>query len=303
MLWYFLLSCGLETGLSNKCAEGLSPIPSAQPLFCVQPFEARILEDGKAISTKGTLPDIHVSFEMATEACANTEVNGRPLRLMNIAEWIMAGGGRRYPWGDSFEENCILDSEKTHGQWKTVQPTGSMPKCVSEYGVFDQIGNAWEWVNLEQTATRDAWLAMIRAKGFEVEVSQTEIQLEANLLPRLQYKTICVYMNGSTIEQGLLVVDLASPIPSDCVDAGQGYLWFRQHEYSEDTIPEPGSLLPVKLWGSRIVWHKERDGERVGAKVGGSYYSGGASTLNSFWVGHIPSFDGSIGFRCAQSVD
>ena len=42
----------------------------------------------------------------------------------------------------------------------------------------------------------------------------------------------------------------------------------------------------------------DRLGERVGAKVGGSYYSGGDSTLKSIWVGHIPTFDGSIGFRC-----
>ena len=40
-----------------------------------------------------------------------------------------------------------------------------MEGCVSEHGVYDQIGNAWEWVDLEQNAfTRDDWIAYVEKK-------------------------------------------------------------------------------------------------------------------------------------------
>ena len=221
------------------------------------------------------------------------------MRLINHREWKKAGGGERYPWGDSYESRCVLDSKENHGLWSSVQPSGTMPDCVSEYGVYDQIGNAWEWVDIQQTATRDAWVQMVEDHGYSVVVKQTLIEADEGLLSKLQYNAVCVYMNGLMIDQELIVVDLYKPIPDDCVTAGEGYLWFQDNDSSQGSeVPKPGALLPVKMWGKRLIWDKSRDGEAVGAKVGGSFYSGGESTLHSFWVGHLPSFDGSIGFRC-----
>ena len=298
------MGCGSHGLLSKDCPEGLASVPLENPEFCMQPFEAKIAENGTALCEQGQVPDIHVSFVEAQEACQKTIIDGRPLRLINHTEWKRAGGGGTYPWGESHEERCILDSPKTHGTWKTVQPSGSMNGCVSEYGIYDQIGNAWEWVDLEQTATREEWIKYVEAQGHGVEASQTLIQLKEGTLAKLQYNAVCVDMKGIALDQDLLTVELRKPISKDCLTAGQGYLWYQNNDVRQgEEIPEPGSLLPVKLWGNRIVWDKSRDGEAVGAKVGGSFYSGGESTLNSFWVGHIPSFDGSIGFRCVQRFD
>ena len=298
------IGCGSNSILSTECPEGLASVPKENPEFCVQPFEAKIAEDGTTASQKGHTPDIHVSFVEAQEACQKTTIDGQSLGLINHTEWKMAGGGGIYPWGQSHEERCILDSPKTHGTWKTVQPSGSMEECVSKHGVYDQIGNAWEWVDLEQTATRDDWVKYVEAKGHSVEVSQTLIQVKEGTLAKLQYNAVCVDMKGLALDQDLLSVQLRTPISKDCLTAGHGYLWFQSNDVRQgEKTPEPGSLLPVKLWGNRIVWDKSRDGESVGAKVGGSFYSGGESTLNSFWVGHIPSFDGSIGFRCVRRFD
>lgn len=286
---------------SRDCPEGLVPVPTTDPEFCVQPYEAFVEDDGTASSQQGATPDIHVSFVEAQEACRNTIIDGQPMRLINHQEWKQAGGHRPYPWGDAYAANkCVLDSPETHGQWATVQPSGSMPDCVSEYGVYDQIGNAWEWVDIQQTATRAAWLKMVQEHGYDVTVKQTLIEADEGLLSKLQYRAVCVNMKGLAIDQHLIVVDLNAPIADDCVTAGQGYLWFNDTDASQGTeIPKPGSLLPVELWGKRVVWDKSRDGEAVGAKVGGSFYSGGESTLHSFWVGHLPTFGGSIGFRCS----
>ena len=48
---------------------------------------------------------------------------------------------------------------------------------------------------------------------------------------------------------------------------------------------------------------QERNGEPIGAKVGGSYYSGDQARLDTIFWGHVPSFDGTIGFRCVYDWD
>ena len=102
--WYWMWSNGI---LSTTCPEGLAAVPKGNPEFCVHPFEAKIVEDGTAVSQKGRTPDIHVSFVEAQEACQKTTIDGQSLRLINHTEWKMAGGGGIYPWGESHEERCI----------------------------------------------------------------------------------------------------------------------------------------------------------------------------------------------------
>ena len=99
-------------------------------------------------------------------------------------------------------------------------------------------------------------------------------------------------------------MQLNSDISSDCESGGRGYLWFNNSDprHEKILIPRQGSLLPIRIEGDKILWDKERDGEAVGAKVGGSFYSGAQMTLQDFWIGHIPSFNGSIGFRCSSDV-
>ena len=75
-----------------------------------------------------------------------------------------------------------------------VQPSGSMEECVSEHGVYDQIGNAWEWVDLEQTANRDDWIQYVSM--IKVEVSQTLIQVKEGML---QYNAVCVDMKRACL--------------------------------------------------------------------------------------------------------
>ena len=119
-------------------SSGLVPVPIHDPEFCVQPYESSITEDGTVTANSGETPDVHVSFREAKAACEKTVFNGRPMRLINHREWKKAGGGERYPWGDSYESRCVLDSKENHGLWSSVQPSGSMPECV-EYGVYDQL--------------------------------------------------------------------------------------------------------------------------------------------------------------------
>ena len=127
-------------------------------------------------------------------ACEKTLINGKPMQVINYDQWIKAGGQYKYPWGNQFEDVCVLESRKAFGKWKHVQPSGSMEGCVSEHGVYDQLGNAWEWVDLGRTATRDEWVDYLARQGVDVEVNQSWIEIPA------QVSQERVMMEGLTID-------------------------------------------------------------------------------------------------------
>ena len=64
-------------------------------------------------------------------------------RLCTPEEWMGACKGMKatsYPYGDKYEnKECPTEG-------KDVYPAGAFPKCRSAFGVFDMVGNAWEWV-------------------------------------------------------------------------------------------------------------------------------------------------------------
>lgn len=306
MLFTVLFSCASQVVSSKTCAEGLASVPKGNPEFCVQPFEARVAKDGTAVSQKGQTPDVSVSLFNARIACEKTFVNGKPMQVINYDQWVKAGGQYKYPWGDEFKDVCVLESRNAFGKWKHVQPSGIMEGCVSEHGVYDQLGNAWEWVDLGRTATRDEWVEYLASKGVEVDVNQSWIEIPAQVSHKLKFQAFCVMMEGLTIDdEGKLIANLREPISPSCTTRSKGYLWFdplagKSGEGEPDRAPEPGSVLSAELWANRVVWDKVRDAEPLGAKVGGAYYSGGDTILRSLWLGHLPSFDGSIGFRCVS---
>ena len=78
MMFTLLLSC--LSSPSTGAEGGLASVPNTEPEFCVQPFEAKIAEDGIAVSKKGQTPDVSVSLFKARIACEKTLVNGKPMK-------------------------------------------------------------------------------------------------------------------------------------------------------------------------------------------------------------------------------
>jgi formylglycine-generating enzyme required for sulfatase activity len=99
----------------------------------------------------GAHPVVLVTFDDALAYCRwLAEKLNRPFRLPTEAEWERAGRGgvegQRYPWGDELDPaHCNFLSDPESKAQRGTRPTGTYPP--NGFGLYDMIGNVWEWVS------------------------------------------------------------------------------------------------------------------------------------------------------------
>jgi eukaryotic-like serine/threonine-protein kinase len=86
---------------------------------------------------------------------AQSDCGKRGKRLCTSSEWLKACSGPenlRYPYGNTYEEGmCRTEA-------KEVAMVATHKSCKSYYGVYDMVGNVWEWTTFEDnTAVAKAY--------------------------------------------------------------------------------------------------------------------------------------------------
>ncbi len=133
--------------------------------FWIDAFEASLDAKGRALSVSGAMP-AEVSWYEARDACKKA---GK--RLCTAKEWLSActGGtavdndkdgdltddaveGTMFPYGPFHEGGRCNDDAGGKGR---ARATGSMKRCRSASGIFDQSGNLAEWAGQSED---EGWL-------------------------------------------------------------------------------------------------------------------------------------------------
>lgn len=165
-------SCGFECSRDTDCGEGMGcedhrcRPKSAQPIecpadmvniaeaFCIDRFEASRpdatstsegTQEDRAVSRSGVLP--WQLFAPDNNATARAACLAAGKDLCTSQQWRSACEGRAgtvYGYGNTYEpETCNgIDTFGLSGFH--LLPTGSQPRCRSDWGVYDINGNLWE---------------------------------------------------------------------------------------------------------------------------------------------------------------
>lgn len=117
----------------------------------------RPLGDGSSIEGRLEHPVVHIAYE---DAMSYARWAGKRLPTEAEWEWAARGGavGRRFAWGDGPQSAEGLMANTWQGAfpyrntgakgWAGTAPVGLFP--ANDYGLYDMIGNVWEW-------TEDYW--------------------------------------------------------------------------------------------------------------------------------------------------
>ena len=131
--------------------------------FWMDAYEASIDGEGRAVSRGGVMPALASWFD-ASAACGKA---GK--RMCSEEEWVSACTGspavdnddngdftddeiegQMFPYGLFYEPGACHDQEPKKGGRAVA--TGSMPRCRTPSGIFDQAGNVAEWTGASEDA-------------------------------------------------------------------------------------------------------------------------------------------------------
>jgi formylglycine-generating enzyme required for sulfatase activity len=101
---------------------------------------------------KPNQPVVGVSWYEAVAYCRWLSAEtGQSYRLPTEAEWEKAArgnDGRTYPWGNNFDPSHLNANEGEQAV-RATSPVGIYPTGASPFGLFDGVGNVWEWCATE----------------------------------------------------------------------------------------------------------------------------------------------------------
>jgi len=300
----------------DPCPAGMVPVPSEDPLWCIDAYEGELVE-GVVLSEAGRLPTVGITYDESVAACEATPVldaSGAEVgqkRLATLAEWrdsvdgVVGEGGTTFPYGDTWiDDVCATVNLDGTVDLTETQPTGSFPDCVSAFGVYDAIGNIWEWADPGIYLDIEGWLAARAAAGLVIEADDGQV-LHGLDGVQDRVRVMMAGLEGSEVERsetGALVVD-SSRLQAGADFVYRGYLAPTDGS-AEDLLPVILDAVVIESGGPNvpILLRSDEDGGAVPAKVGCAWYTGSGTACGAdvYTLEHTRDFDGTIGLRCAS---
>jgi formylglycine-generating enzyme required for sulfatase activity len=185
---------GIVSGIMGeepRCPAGMTLVDDADGGFCIDVYEASPSEkcvyidpanqfetrsnldspECTPVSVKEGKPWRNISQTQAVSACIKA---GK--RLPTNEEWYLASVGTpddADSWGP---DSCNLSSNRG-----APGKTGTASGCVSYYGVYDMIGNVWEWVSdtvrngeyNEVEVPNSGWVQGVDEAGVAIETGKS----------------------------------------------------------------------------------------------------------------------------------
>lgn len=119
---------------------------------------------------------------------------GLPITLPSEVQWIRAAqgdGGRAFPWGRRFDVSRCNTRESG---FRSTTPVDCYPGGVSPYGVYDMIGNVWEWCltwrAIQENGSDGEVGRMVRGGSFVSPQDRSDINSYFILKPVYRYASI-----------------------------------------------------------------------------------------------------------------
>jgi len=316
---------GGDSGTTAACPEGMVPVPPAAPVYCIDAYEVEVVDE-VPLSLAGVIPTTAITYDQAVASCADHPVLDSlgkvlvPLHLATLQEWQDAGdnvvgeGGTAYPYGDMWQDDyCATPTADGTQVLDELVPTGSFPKCVSDFGVYDSVGNAWEWADPDLHLDQAAFLAAVEGLG-------------STLVPGADDT---LWMSSGAVGSGWFidVAGLGGTVSLRSVDGKGKQLVLTEPSYGPDTpyggyrgylrldrdevpVPPADHFLAIRIDPAEafddgsVPLHSrpDEDGQPIPAKMGCAHYTGneGGCRLSVVNLNHTHDFNGTIGFRCAS---
>lgn len=168
--------------LRGSCPGGTVAVTSdEETVYCIDQYEESV-SDGRYFSLKGKKPAELVTWNRVKDICQD-----KGGWLCTSAQWEDAcdgqvgPGGTRYPYGDTFVQGRCATKTGQDRNLSHSLPTGSLKGCVSAFGVYDMVGNVWEWADPQKKTDAGATLTDKRGGSHYVDGQQQSNCRDRNL--------------------------------------------------------------------------------------------------------------------------
>lgn len=122
----------------------------------------------------------------ASGGISQTEANSP-----NVDQWYVAcsaAGSRTYPYGNTMVSQACNLMDGSGGGALVRKPSGDMKSCVGGYdGVFDLLGNVWEWSDdcfLADNSAPEEWACWPRGGSYAISETETTCKTQGALARR-----------------------------------------------------------------------------------------------------------------------